>query len=73
MRTQKYTVASLFSDRELEQFVIPEIQRDYVWSTLDVADLLEYIREGFDGSEADVPYLGFIYAYGDRDFVYNIF
>ena len=73
MRTQKYTFAGLFSDRELEQFIVPEIQRDYVWETSDVADLLGYIREGYDGGEADVPYLGFIYAYGDRDFVYKYF
>jgi|GEM_PF-3051407 len=73
MRTQKYTLSALFSDRELQQFIIPEIQRDYVWETSDVADLLGYIREGFDGGDADVPYLGFIYAYGDRDFVYKYF
>lgn len=73
MKTQKYTLAALLSDRELEQFIIPEIQRDYVWETSDVNDLLSYIREGFDGGDADVPYLGFIYAYGDRDFVYKYF
>lgn len=73
MRTQKYTLAGLLSDRELEQFIIPEIQRDYVWEPVDVADLLGYIREGFEGGQADVPYLGFIYAYGDRDFVRKYF
>lgn len=73
MRTQKYTLVGLFSDRELEQFIIPEIQRDYVWEPADVADLLGYIREGFEGGKADVPYLGFIYAYGDRDFVRKYF
>lgn len=73
MKTQKYTIESLFSDRELEQFIVPEIQRDYVWENADVADLLNYIREGFEGGEADLPYLGFIYAYADRDFVYKYF
>lgn len=73
MRTQKYTLAGLFADRELEQFIIPEIQRDYVWEPADVADLLGYLCEGFEGGKADVPYLGFIYAYGDRDFVRKYF
>lgn len=73
MKTQRYTLEELFTDRALEQFIIPEIQRDYVWEPSDVADLLGYILEGFEGGDADVPYLGFIYAYGDRDFTRKYF
>lgn len=71
MRTGKYSLITILEDEGLEQFVIPEIQRDYVWSTKDVKDFYQYIIEGFKGDKSDVPYLGFIYAYNDRDYPYK--
>jgi len=73
MDTAKYTVLEILEFKNLEQFIIPEIQRDYVWKTPDVLDLLNSLKEGFEGSKKDIPYLGFIYAYNDRDYVYKYF
>ncbi len=73
MKTGNYSIVDIFENRDLEQLVIPEIQRDYVWETKDVLDFLSYIKEGFDGDEEDQPYLGFIYAYNDRDYPFKYF
>ena len=72
MNTGRYTFMELLEFKNLDQFVIPEIQRDYVWSIPEVSDLLEYIFDGFKtNSNTDVPYLGFIYAYNDKDYVHR--
>jgi uncharacterized protein with ParB-like and HNH nuclease domain len=73
MKTGNYSIVDIFENRDLEQLVIPEIQRDYVWKINDVLDFLSYIKEGFDGDEEDQPYLGFIYAYNDRDYPFKYF
>ncbi|NVN96021.1 MAG: DUF262 domain-containing protein [Bacteroidetes bacterium] len=71
MKTGRYSILDILDFQNLEQFVIPEIQRDYVWSKSDVNDLLDSIKDGFENE--DVPYLGFIYAYNDKDYVYKYF
>lgn len=71
MKTGRYSILDILDFQNLEQFVIPEIQRDYVWSKSDVNDILDSIKDGFENG--DVPYLGFIYAYNDKDYVYKYF
>ncbi len=71
MKTDNYPLIEILEYRNLEQFVIPEIQRDYVWKEKDVLDLLNYIYEGYTGEMADKPYLGFIYAYNHADHPYK--
>ncbi|MGN6420761.1 MAG: DUF262 domain-containing protein, partial [Pseudobacter sp.] len=73
MKTDSYSLIELFEYRNLEQFVVPEIQRDYVWQPDDITSLLDYFHEGFSGSKEDKPYLGFIYAYNHSDFLYKYF
>jgi len=48
MRTGKYTIRELFTDRAIERIIIPEIQRDYVWGSNEVKSLLVSIYESFD-------------------------
>lgn len=71
MKTGRYSILDILDFQNLEQFVIPEIQRDYVWSKFDVIDVLESLRDGFENE--DIPYLGFIYAYNDKDYIYKYF
>lgn len=71
MKTGRYSILDILDFQNLEQFVIPEIQRDYVWSKKDVNDVLDSIKDGFENE--DIPYLGFIYAYNDKDYVYKYF
>jgi hypothetical protein len=47
MRTGLYSVAELFGNRHIEQLVIPEIQRDYVWQKTQVEHLLASILKNF--------------------------
>jgi len=63
MRTGKYQLGSFLENNSVDQFVVPEIQRDYVWGINDLSDFLAYIKEGFQGGEGERPYIGFIYAY----------
>ena len=54
---EKYTIKELFVNRELEQIVIPEIQRDYVWKKEQVEGLMnsllsDYIK--FDTEKINV-------------------
>ena len=39
MRTGRYALKDLLQHSEVDQFIIPELQRDYVWSTLEVAKI----------------------------------
>lgn len=32
MKTGRYTIYDLFNSTDIEQIIIPEIQRDYVWA-----------------------------------------
>lgn len=57
MKPGKYTIRELFVNREVEQIVIPEIQRDYVWKEEQVEGLLsslvsDYIK--FDSENVNV-------------------
>lgn len=73
MDTAKYSILDILEFKNLDQFIVPEIQRDYVWKVTDVLHLLSSIKDGFEGSKKDIPYLGFIYAYNDKDYVYKYF
>lgn len=73
MNTGKYSLLEILEFTNLDQLVVPEIQRDYVWDVNDVLDLLETIKDGFEGEKGNIPYLGFIYAYNDRDYPYKYF
>lgn len=47
MKAGKYSYQELFVNRYVEQIVIPEIQRDYVWEQEQVIGLLSSILEDF--------------------------
>lgn len=56
MRAGKYNFQELFVNRYVDQIVIPEIQRDYVWSKPQVEGLLSSISEDFNRFQnADIP------------------
>ncbi|WP_293924770.1 DUF262 domain-containing protein [Sphingobacterium sp. UBA6320] len=52
MKTGRYSLQELLSHNEIEQFVIPELQRDYVWSATQVNGLLESVMQRFDTKDA---------------------
>lgn len=45
MNTGRYTLKSFLTDHNLDQIIIPEIQRDYVWQEDNVKKLLISIKE----------------------------
>ena len=45
MNTGTYTVKNFFTEQNLHQIIIPELQRDYVWEESNVKNLLESIVE----------------------------
>ncbi len=47
MNTGRYNVKSLFTSSEVEQIIIPEIQRDYVWKESNVEGLMRSIMDHF--------------------------
>lgn len=47
MKAGKYTIQELFVNRYLDQLVIPEMQRDYVWQKEQVEGLLNSIGDDF--------------------------
>ena len=47
MNTGRYSVHTLFSSSEIEQIIVPEIQRDYVWQEKNVKGLLNSIMSHF--------------------------
>ncbi|MCE1187627.1 MAG: DUF262 domain-containing protein [Ignavibacteria bacterium] len=73
MNTGKYKFTDFVGDIQIEQLIIPEIQRDYVWETEDVISLCETIKESFDQESQEKPYLGFIYGYNEREFPNQLF
>ena len=73
MNTARYNIKDFLNSTNLEQLVVPELQRDYVWEKENVLDLLQTFHTGFSGTDLDRPYLGFIYAYNDKDFAYKYF
>ncbi len=48
MKAGKYSIKELFNNRYVEQIVIPEIQRDYVWGKKEVEGLLSSILEDYE-------------------------
>eukprot|EP01093_Parvamoeba_rugata_P016280 TRINITY_DN5_c0_g3_i2.p1 TRINITY_DN5_c0_g3~~TRINITY_DN5_c0_g3_i2.p1 ORF type:complete len:710 (+),score=128.60 TRINITY_DN5_c0_g3_i2:19529-21658(+) len=58
MRAGKYNYKDLFVNRYVEQLIIPEIQRDYVWQKPQVVGLMSSIAEDFLRFEqAEIPVL----------------
>ncbi|MDB5022872.1 MAG: hypothetical protein JWP78_627 [Mucilaginibacter sp.] len=58
MKTGKYNIRDLFNNRYIEQIIVPEIQRDYVWGEEQVNGLLNSIVTDFgnyNDSELDLP------------------
>ena len=47
MKSGKYTLRELWADGDAEQFVVPELQRDYVWTTRQVEPLLKNLYESY--------------------------
>lgn len=47
MKTGRYTIYDLFNSTDIEQIIIPEIQRDYVWAQNNVEGLFNSIYENF--------------------------
>ena len=39
MKAGKYTIQELFFNRYIEQIIIPEIQRDYVWQQEQIEEI----------------------------------
>ena len=48
MKAGKYSFKELFNNRYVDQIIIPEIQRDYVWGKNQVESLLNSILENFE-------------------------
>jgi len=48
MNHGKYSIKKFLTDHSLEQIIIPEIQRDYVWSKENVEGLLDSINSDFE-------------------------
>lgn len=56
MKAGKYTIQELFFNRYIEQIIIPEIQRDYVWQRVQIEGLLNSISADFQRfREENVP------------------
>ncbi len=51
MKTGRYSLKELLTHNEIDQVIIPEIQRDYVWQQVNVERLLSAIREHFSKKE----------------------
>jgi uncharacterized protein with ParB-like and HNH nuclease domain len=47
MKTGRYSLKDLLTHNEIDQIIIPEIQRDYVWQEINVTRLLDTILEHF--------------------------
>ena len=55
MKTGRYNIKELLTHNEIEQIIIPEIQRDYVWKSKNVLKLIESITKNFgDKKEANL-------------------
>jgi uncharacterized protein with ParB-like and HNH nuclease domain len=71
MQTGRYPILDILDFPNIDQFVVPEIQRDYVWSELEIRGLLDSIKDGFFNNEN--PYIGFLYAHTNKDCPYKYF
>ena len=52
MKTGRYSILQLFTTPEVEQIVIPELQRDYVWGERNVRGLLTSILNNYGAMES---------------------
>lgn len=48
MKSGRYNIAQLLTSPEIEQIVIPELQRDYVWGERNVKGLLSSILDNYN-------------------------
>ena len=48
MKTGRYKLKDLFDNKEIDQIIIPEIQRDYVWTKYNVKGLLNSIFSHYE-------------------------
>lgn len=53
MITGRYSLAQLLDNDSVEQIIIPEMQRDYVWSPLNVERLLLSIGHNFEAKRTE--------------------
>lgn len=51
MNTGRYKLKDLLDNKEIEQIIIPEIQRDYVWTNENVKALLNSISSHYKQKE----------------------
>lgn len=51
MKAGKYSIKELFSNKNIESIIVPEIQRDYVWGEEQVEGLLFSIYDDFKSFE----------------------
>ena len=50
-----YNIKSLFALGDVQQLVIPEVQRDYVWEEKNCNRLFHSIKHGFDNRKIGMP------------------
>ena len=56
MRAGKYSFKELFVNRYVDQLIVPEIQRDYVWQKGQLLGFLASIKKEFqEFQEAEIP------------------
>lgn len=48
MKSGKYTLRELFLNKNIEQIIVPEIQRDYVWKAEQVISILNSITSDYE-------------------------
>ena len=53
MKTGRYNISKLFNSPEIEQIVIPELQRDYVWGERNVKGLLTSILNNYKSKKSE--------------------
>lgn len=76
MKTGRYSLFQLLNNPEIEQIIIPEIQRDYVWEKQNVHSLLDSIKAKYDKKEAvtltinagNTPLSGSMKAYLSKEY-----
>ncbi len=76
MKTGRYSLFQLLNNPEIEQIIIPEIQRDYVWGEQNVNSLLDSIKAKYDKKEAviltinagNAPLSGSMKAYLSKEY-----
>ncbi|EKT4502307.1 DUF262 domain-containing protein [Flavobacterium psychrophilum] len=68
MKPGKYTIKELFVNREVEQIVIPEIQRDYVWKKEQVEGLMNSLLSDYIKFDTEI-----INVTADNEEIKNLF